>query len=326
MRPHAEPVAQRRSMARKVVVSDDEEEEYMESVHDPLPEPEEDDDDDYVSMDERPTPKSKGKGKATSGKGATATKGTKRKAKADPEDGLASTLEKKGSAKGSAAAKKRMKPTLRIDDNLIDVVGDSVPTPEASATVEMSSPATGKQDSPAPTAVPQPKKTKLPTIKKNKLPGTPNVGTPTSATSTSKKPLLELGLPSKINHDDVRKNMIGKTDIDLSNKSVYQELFLKTGSGDGNTPRRAKEEERRKELNRMREEAKAKRAAEAAQFDKIQLFEEKLKAIKSSAIYPNFLASKFRQVYDIDRMKQMSREANNQTPQNDKEPEEGEVS
>lgn len=39
-------------------------------------------------------------------------------------------------------------------------------------------------------------------------------------------------------------------------------LYAK-GNIDGNIPRRAKEEERRKELNRMREEAKAKRAAES---------------------------------------------------------------
>lgn len=213
----------RKKMGRKVVVSDseEEEEEYVEPVQEPIPELDEEEDDDYISSDNNHT-KSKGKGKATS------AKGTKRKAKGDPDDSHLSGVEKKGSLKGSAVAKKKLKPSLRLDENIIDVVGNSIGTPEASATVEQSSPATAKQDSPAPAAPPPPKKLKLPTIKKNKLPGTPSIGTPTSATSTSKKPLLELGLPSKLNHDDVRKTMIGNTDIDLSNKSIYQELFLKT--------------------------------------------------------------------------------------------------
>ena len=50
-------------------------------------------------------------------------------------------------------------------------------------------------------------------------------------------------------------------------------MFLQ-GQGDGGTPRaggnrRTKEEERRKELNRQRDEAKAKRALEAVRFSSV---------------------------------------------------------
>jgi len=55
-----------------------------------------------------------------------------------------------------------------------------------------------------------------------------------------------------------------------------------------------------------------------AQYDKIQLFEEKLKAAKSSALYPSFLASKCRQVYDKERRQKAQEMSGRET-------EEGEV-
>jgi len=84
------------------------------------------------------------------------------------------------------------------------------------------------------------------------------------------------------------------------------------GAG-GSTPRsglnrREKEEERRKELNKMRDEAKAKRAEEAkhhfdlqSQADKIASFEQKLRANNCMALHPNFLAAKFREEYDKEK-------------------------
>ncbi|KDR81610.1 hypothetical protein GALMADRAFT_239669 [Galerina marginata CBS 339.88] len=320
-----------RKKARKVVVSDsEEEEEYVEATHDVAPKLEEDDDDDdddYFSLAEKPVMGAKGKGKASSGRTGSTSKGTKRKAKADPEEAPQPVLERNGSTKSSTTARKRLKPQLKLDDTFIDVVGDSASTPEPSATVEHS-PATTKHESPVPAA--PPKKLKLPTIKKTKLPGTSGLNTPTSAT-TSRKPPLEIGANNKLNHDGVRKNLMGKTDIDLSNKSIYQELFLKTGSVDGGTPRRAKEEERRKELNRMRDEAIARRSTDAqqsfdlqAQFDKISRFEEKLRTEHSSALYPNFMAAKWREVYERDKRRQKSQEWNESVYANGRE--EGEVS
>lgn len=160
---------------------------------------------------------------------------------------------------------------------------------------------------------PELKKRKLPTIKKNK----PSAPAATSAQSQS------AAAPSKPppSTDDVTKigaphpqrkaaGLMGAADFDLRDKSVYAELFKGAG---GSTPRsglnrREKEEERRKELNKMRDEAKAKRAEEAkhhfdlqSQADKIAGFEQKLRANNCMALHPNFLAAKFREEYDKER-------------------------
>jgi hypothetical protein len=164
-------------------------------------------------------------------------------------------------------------------------------------------------------ALPPPdlKKRKLPTIKKNK----PSASAATSVQSQS------AAAPSKPppSTDDVTKigaphpqrkaaGLMGAADFDLRDKSVYAELFKGAG---GSTPRsglnrREKEEERRKELNKMRDEAKAKRAEEAkhhfdlqSQADKIAGFEQKLRANNCMALHPNFLAAKFREEYDKER-------------------------
>ncbi|KAF8902142.1 hypothetical protein CPB84DRAFT_1846546 [Gymnopilus junonius] len=284
-----------RKKPRKVLFSDSEGDEYMEAPQDILPEPEEDDDD-YFSPEERSSAKaSKGKGKVVSGKASAGGRSAKRKAKLDPGEPHPSHMDKKGPMKSSAIPKKRLKSSAKVDEPIIDVVGDATGTPD------LPSPSPAKQDSPIPII---PKKPKLPTIKKTKLPGTAGLTTPTSA--PTKKPPSEVGSSNK---EGGRKSLlVGNTDIDLSNKSIYQELFSKTGGVDGTTPRRAKEEERRKELNRMRDEARFKRTAEAihsfdlqAQFDKISHFEEILRADHSSALYPNFLAAKWREVWERGR-------------------------
>ncbi|KAG1753498.1 hypothetical protein EDB19DRAFT_1669568 [Suillus lakei] len=159
---------------------------------------------------------------------------------------------------------------------------------------------------------PELKKRKLPTIKKNKPSAS---GAPTqsqSAAATSKPPpstddVAKIGAP----HPQRKSaSLMGAADFDLRDKSVYAELFKGAG---GSTPRsglnrREKEEERRKELNKMRDEAKAKRAEEAkhhfdlqSQADKIAGFEQKLRANNGMALHPNFLAAKFREEYDKER-------------------------
>ncbi|KAG2157102.1 hypothetical protein DEU56DRAFT_905775 [Suillus clintonianus] len=161
---------------------------------------------------------------------------------------------------------------------------------------------------------PELKKRKLPTIKKNK----PSASTATSAQSQS----AAASSKAPPSTDDISKisapalsqrkaaGLMGAADFDLRDKSVYAELFKGAG---GSTPRsglnrREKEEERRKELNKMRDEAKAKRAEEAkhhfdlqSQADKIAGFEQKLRAHNSMALHPNFLAAKFREEYDKER-------------------------
>jgi hypothetical protein len=265
------PPAKKKIQKRNVVVSESEDEDdYMDVAVDVVAEDE--DDEDYYSPEEKSTKAFKGKAKASSAKSTTG----KRKAKAEPSETGRSGSDKKSGGL-SATTKKKPKVLPKHEEIPVDIVGESAA--DGSANIERPSPATTKQDSPMPTVAP--KKPKLPTIKKTKLPSAPGVNTPLSATSSTSKLPLELGLNTKLNHDGIRKTLINKTDVDLSDKSVYQELFSKmvcsytfvllhfslisfgSQAGEGGTPRRTKEDERRRELNRMREEFKAKRTEEA---------------------------------------------------------------
>lgn len=178
-----------------------------------------DDDDDYISPDEKTSKSLTGKTKRQPNKSSAVAQGKKRKAPGRP-------VEYHGPVSSSAAPRKKQK-LAKLDDPYLDVVGEEPATSEISAPADTISPAP-KQDSPTPTL--PPKKPKLPTIKKTKLVGSSSgVNTPTSAIVPVKKP-LDLPINAKLSHDGVRKTLMGKTDIDLSNKSIYQEIFLKTVS------------------------------------------------------------------------------------------------
>ncbi|KAI6108983.1 hypothetical protein EV401DRAFT_2076587 [Pisolithus croceorrhizus] len=166
---------------------------------------------------------------------------------------------------------------------------------------------------------PVPKKRKLPTISKTKQPSTvgttPTSNNPPGTAKSSCPPsstdnLVKAPLPTI----QQRKTALsGTQDFDLRQPNIYAELFK---PGGGSTPgssltRREKEEERRKELNRMRDEARAKRAEEAkvmfdlqAQAEKIARFERRLRAENSSVLHPNFLAAKFRDEWEMERRRQ----------------------
>ena len=151
---------------------------------------------------------------------------------------------------------------------------------------EMDDDEVSKADS-AELAAPPPKKRKLPPIKKNK----PHPGTSATSSTAGPRPtpkplpnggsaLDGLALPVA----GARKPAAtaNNADFDLRDKSVYASLFMKVSDlrlllsctpfiespqPGGATPnsglsRKEKEEERRKELSKMREEARAKRAAE----------------------------------------------------------------
>ena len=47
-----------------------------------------------------------------------------------------------------------------------------------------------------------------------------------------------------------------------------------------------------------------------AQFDKISRFEDRLRQGRSSVLYPNFMAAKWREVYDKEKRKQQEQEWN----------------
>ncbi len=205
-----------RKAKRKVVVSDSEdaEDDYMDTTLDVVADDNEDED--YHSPDEKPAKPSKGETKSSATKAPS--RGTKRKARADPSDTGHTGSEKKS----SATSKKKAKLPPKAEEPVVDVVGDSAP--DSLINVDHSSPLTPIQDSP-PVSIP--KKQKLPTIKKNKLAVSSGVSTP-QANPSGPKPPLELGLSNnKPNHGEIRKTMINQTDIDLSNKSIYQEIFLK---------------------------------------------------------------------------------------------------
>ncbi|EEB95722.1 hypothetical protein MPER_05265, partial [Moniliophthora perniciosa FA553] len=211
--------------------------------------------------------------------------------------------------------KPRPRPNLNVDtDTFVDIVDDSQSTSaHPVATQDASTSSTTRESSPPP------KKRKLPPIKKNKTANSSSTGTPVATTKPGplKATLEESGLPTKT----PAARATTSTDLDLNNGNIYAELFKKPG---GLTPRsglnrREKDEQRRQELNKTRDEARAKRQAEAretfalqAQMEKILRFEERLKKTNSPALFPNIMAAKMREVYDIER-KRRQRESNRET-------------
>ncbi|PCH37960.1 hypothetical protein WOLCODRAFT_135958 [Wolfiporia cocos MD-104 SS10] len=198
-----------------------------------------------------------------------------------------------------AATTASKRPSLKTEDSASTSAADDA------GKQQVESPT--KTEDPAPAL---PVKRKLPTIKKNKPPTASSTPTapkppPPPQSTSEQKDASPSAKPVGV---AARKpvNTLGNADFDLRDKSVYASLF-KTG---GSTPnsglnRKEKEEERRRELNRMREEARAKRAEEAKQaFDlqapaeKIHRFEAKLYERKATAFYPNILGGYFKGIHD----------------------------
>ena len=206
------PPAKKRS--RKVLTSDPEtDNEYLDVAGDSGNEFDYENENDYLPIDPKPTargPKAKGKASAT-----TLSKGgAKRRAKVD------------NTSEVTVASKKRPKLTPKADEASLDVVGDSSSTPNVSTAGDRSIHTISKHDSPPPPTPALPKKPKLPTIKKVKL---PNLSTSTSSSAVviDTTPVLP-PLGGKPVQDGVRKTLNGTIDIDLSNKSIYEEIFSKT--------------------------------------------------------------------------------------------------
>ena len=206
-----------RKKSRRVESYDpDADNEYLDAVGDSGNEFEDDYEDDYLPTDSKPTakgPKAKGKVSAT-----TSVKGAaKRRVKVD------------NTSEVPPPSKKRPKLTPKADEGSVDVVGDSSSTPNVSIVGDRSVHTVPKHDSPPLQPTPAlPKKQRLPTIRKVRL---PNQNTSTSSSTVvidtaAVLPVLPLG--SKPTQDGVRKTLIGTTDIDLSNKSIYEEIFSKT--------------------------------------------------------------------------------------------------
>ncbi|KAL4265221.1 hypothetical protein AB1N83_000094 [Pleurotus pulmonarius] len=305
-RATTKPSKKRRAV--KVAVSDDEDDDFAAAQgpdDDPLPSDSEEADFTY-DADEPKWPK---KGKASS-KRSSAKAPTTRRSKGKPakvvekpipmKDERRSHLKESTPASESTSGVKRARPK----DAELDVDGFEPSAMEASNSMGASSQTDGSA-----------------TAGENATSSGPN--TPSIASASAPKAIA--GLATKQGAGDPKAaNLprpaayVGMTDFDLRNPNVYSELF-KTASG--NTPRsglnrREKEEERLKELDKMRDEARTKRMAEAkppfdlqAQVEKIYNFEQRL-VNRSSALYPNCLGARWRDDWELKRKREQRVEAN----------------
>ena len=195
-----------RKKPRKLVVTDPESEDYDDFVQQGS---EEDDEHESVMEDKRP--KGIKGGKAMSRKEVGARKGVKRLHKTEPSNVAEA---QPPITKGDAT----LRPAPKLHELLIDVVGGGADEPQA-----VDSPLANADD-PAVSAAK--KRTRLPTIKKNKVPTLTAPSTPSTPAIASKLdsaiPVLKVGEPKQ---GAARAAAIAATDLDLANKSVYNELF-----------------------------------------------------------------------------------------------------
>ncbi|KAG7452518.1 uncharacterized protein BT62DRAFT_925063 [Guyanagaster necrorhizus] len=154
-----------------------------------------------------------------------------------------------------------------------------------------------------PTQVP---KKKLPTIKKNREPGPSTPLVAKSVPSAPTVPKDDFSLTNTLTSVSRKPPLVSGGDLDLSNSSVYSSLFKPAA----NTPRTSsnRDAERRKELNKLREEARTKRELEAnchfnlqGDMEKILRFEDRLRSIRSPTVYPNVLGAKWKEQWERDK-------------------------
>ncbi|KAH9005152.1 hypothetical protein EDB86DRAFT_3071729 [Lactarius hatsudake] len=160
------------------------------------------------------------------------------------------------------------------------------------------------------------KKKRLPPIKKNKPNAVPSTNLTPNHPATGKPGQEAKAGPSLVQEESVDtlsvlkrpKRINNQQEVNLNDKSVYESLFKHSG---GSIPRAGlnlkEKEERRRELDGMREEDRRRRAADAehvfdlrAQHNKITSFVERLQARRSGALWPNILAVAFRQERERD--------------------------
>ncbi|KAF5391332.1 hypothetical protein D9757_001893 [Collybiopsis confluens] len=248
------------------------------------------DDDEFVED----VPK-KGKSRnAAKGKGVKGSKGSKTKGKrAESGEEIIIRDERQGQNGEVSSSKIRIKPSLAAETN---------PPPEGNVLDPDKVDITSSL-----------KKQKLPPIKKNKAlaagtPSTPAAGASKAlppATSTTKTATTADGVPATpVTPANRVSAALQGADFNLQDPGVYEMLFKNSS---GNAPRagnRRDNEDRRKHLDSLREADKAKRAQEAkhtfdlqAQMDKISAFEDRLRRVRSSVLYPNILGAKMRDVH-----------------------------
>ncbi|KAI0273629.1 hypothetical protein BC834DRAFT_966129 [Gloeopeniophorella convolvens] len=170
------------------------------------------------------------------------------------------------------------------------------------------------KDESASTSLPPFKKRRLPPIRKNKPGAASSSSGPQNHLASGKAgsrgseamgatSVAEDGATDVLPLVKRPKRINNAQEVNLNDRSVYESLFKNSGSI---TPRAGvnlkEKEERRKELDKMREEDRARRAANSehvfnlrSQHDKIMSFVDRLQARRSGALWPNILAVAFRQ-------------------------------
>ncbi|KAG6909715.1 hypothetical protein DXG01_015917 [Tephrocybe rancida] len=254
-------------------------------------------DDEHLILHTKRQSKPTAKAKANKGKGKSFSVGARderRPGRPQPN----ATETKASLPTGTKRPRATSKATSKAEDDPVDIVGDVDVRPNT------------RSPSPPPKepAPPPPKRRKYPTINKNKgaTASEPASKAGHAAGLKSATPQLsDLPKPTLVG-SRVPPTMVGSSDFDLRDANVYKDLFLKPG-GNAGLALQKKNEERQKEINKMRDEARAKRMSEMAtsfdlqtQFEKIKRFEETL---GRSCLYPNFLASKWRDVWENERRK-----------------------
>ncbi|OCH93372.1 hypothetical protein OBBRIDRAFT_824088 [Obba rivulosa] len=295
---------------RTVLFSEDEDNEFIDAGASGILDPDDDDFAPEPSVSRKNSVSGRGRGTKTA-----VARGGRGKPKKEEKE-ISMKDERKlsvasGSREGSAGSGTVFKRSRTQDDESITDSQTTDIVVDADDTSAFEPPAKAKESTPPP-----PKKRKLPPIKKNKLPtagssaSTPgSVTAKLAAAAAGKGESTPINLPPATN---ARKQLDANVEIDLRDSSVYQELFLKKAGG--NTPnsglnRKEKAEERRKELNKLREDARAKRVEEArrsfdlqAANEKISRFEEKLRRRNSMARFPNILGAVFKEAQERSRM------------------------
>ncbi|KAI0819224.1 hypothetical protein BC628DRAFT_1333433 [Trametes gibbosa] len=238
----------------------------------------------------------------------------------DPEPGYRKVGTGKGKS-GKVGAGKIVGKTKAMKEEKEIVFRDERKLPAAQDSSKRPRPQEEGQKNTVPSAldlvdeVSLPKKRKLPTIKKNKpstagstAPSTPSVVKPVASVPEKTQTLLTPAPTS--NQVGARKPAGASADLNLLDSSVYSELFKsKPGLSAPNSGlnRKQKEEERKKELHRMRDEARAKREAESENAFDLQAAPDKVERFvlhrlrHSTARFPNVLGATFKEMYDRSR-------------------------
>ncbi|KAJ3802864.1 hypothetical protein GGU11DRAFT_444037 [Lentinula aff. detonsa] len=258
-----------------------------------------DDDQDFV-QDGLKKGKSKPVAKGKGGKGGKG-KNSKTKVKAESQEKEITVRDERQGVAASSSMKIRIKPSVNVDT-----------APSTNLGYDSAAPEPDKGDGPSSQSQ---KKRKLPPIKKNKT-ATSGASTTAAKPNASLKSTATDGVPATPITSATRASTgLQGGDFNLQDRNVYEMLFKSAGGSNARAGNLRENEERRKQLNSMREADKARRALDAkrtfdlqAQMDKISAFEDRLRRTNRCVLYPNILGAKMREVFEQNRRRQEPQE------------------